>query len=136
FHQILNGVSLVLNAGQRLALVGANGVGKSTLLKIITGEEEADSGSVTIPAGLEPGYLPQTPPAHEGQTLADLIAHVMHKLVELEKRMRDLESRMTTSEGAALDAIMDEYGVVSEQFERYGGYEMDYQVDTVLNGLG
>ena len=136
FHQILNGVSLVLNAGQRLALVGANGVGKSTLLKIITGEEEADSGTVTIPAGLEPGYLPQTPPAYEGQTLADLIVHVMHKLVALEGRMRDLESRMTTSEGAALDAIMNEYGAVTEQFERYGGYEMEYQVDTVLNGLG
>jgi macrolide transport system ATP-binding/permease protein len=136
FHQILNGVSLVLNAGQRMALVGANGVGKSTLLKIITGEEEADSGSVTIPAGLEPGYLPQTPPAYEGETLADLIAHAMRKLVDLEGWMRALESQMTTLEGAALDAVMDEYGAVSEQFERYGGYEMDYQVDAVLNGLG
>ena len=58
-HQVLNGVSLIVNAGERVGLVGANGVGKSTLLKIITGEIEADSGAVTIPADLRVGYLAQ-----------------------------------------------------------------------------
>ncbi|MAS37222.1 MAG: ABC transporter [Anaerolineaceae bacterium] len=136
FHQILNGISLVVQAGQRVGLVGANGVGKSTLLKIITGEVEPDSGSVLIPAGLEPGYLPQVMPIYAGQTLADLITDSMQKLVDLEQRMRTLEKRMTTEAGDTLDAVMTEYGEVSEQFERYGGYEMDYQVERVLNGLG
>lgn len=136
FHRILNGVSLIVNAGQRVGLVGANGVGKSTLLKIITGETEADTGSVIIPPGLEPGYLPQVMPTYAGQTLADLIADSLRKLIELERQMRLLEQRMTALSGDELAAVMAEYGSISEQFERYGGYEMGYQVDTVLNGLG
>jgi macrolide transport system ATP-binding/permease protein len=134
FHQVLRDVSLILNAGQRLALVGANGVGKSTLLKIISGEQSADSGSVTIPAGLALGYLPQVLPIHEGQTLADLIRESLRHLVELENRMRALESRMNAAP-ADLDAVMAEYGEVSEQYERYGGYELDYRVEAVLSGL-
>src|SRR5690606_11112663 len=125
YHQILNGVSFVVNAGERVGLVGANGVGKSTLLRIISGEVEADSGTITIPAGLQIGYLPQTVTGDDDQTLADLIAESMRHLVELESRMRALEKRMTTSESDELDAVMNEYGEISEQFERYGGYEMD-----------
>ncbi|HLV35725.1 MAG TPA: ABC-F type ribosomal protection protein [Spirillospora sp.] len=136
YHQILNGVSFVVNAGERVGLVGANGVGKSTLLRIISGEVEADSGTITIPAGLQIGYLPQTVTGDDDQTLADLIAESMRHLVELESRMRALEKRMTTSESDELDAVMNEYGEISEQFERYGGYEMDYRTDAVLNGLG
>lgn len=133
---ILGGVSFSLNAGQRIGLVGANGVGKSTLLKIITGEVEADSGSVTLAPGRKIGYLAQAIDGEGDQTLAELIADSLRHLHELERQMRDLERRMTHLSGAALDAAMREYGNAAEQFERYGGYEMDAQVDAVLNGLG
>ncbi len=135
-HAILNSISLVINAGQRVGLVGANGVGKSTLLKIIAGEVEADSGAILLPNGYELGYLPQTPTDYPGQTLADLITAAQRRLIELESRMRRLEQQMTVFEDGALDAVMAEYGDASEQFERYGGYEMAYRVDTVLDGLG
>jgi macrolide transport system ATP-binding/permease protein len=135
FHQVLNGASLTLNSGERIGLVGANGVGKSTLLKIVTGEIEADGGSVTVTPGAKIGYLPQVITGFEGKSLADLIADSMNDLRALEGRMRALEQQMEVASDEDLDAIMLEYGEVSEQFERYGGYEIDHRVDTVLDGL-
>ena len=135
-HQVLNGITFVLNAGERVGLVGANGVGKSTLIKILSGEIEADSGTFTIPQGLRVGYLPQVFVADDDATLDDMITASMRYLVALEERMRALEKQMTEATDEALDAVMAEYGTASEQFERYGGYEMDYRVDSVLNGLG
>ncbi|HLU09063.1 MAG TPA: ABC-F family ATP-binding cassette domain-containing protein [Oceanobacillus sp.] len=135
-QQVLNGVSFVLNAGQRIGLVGANGVGKTTLLKIIAGEVTPDSGKISIPPDVEIGYLAQVIALAEGKTIADLIAESMARLTELERRMRTLEAQMAESSGDTLDALMQEYGETAEQFERYGGYEIDYRVDAVFDGLG
>ncbi len=136
FQPILNDISLIVNGGERLGLVGANGVGKSTLLKIVTGEVEADSGSVTLAPGYRLGYLAQIIEGYDEQTLGALIAASVASLRALETRMRDLEQAMTTASGDALDAIMTEYGDASEAFERYGGYDLDYRIDLVLAGLG
>ncbi|MBC7871614.1 MAG: ABC-F type ribosomal protection protein [Chitinophagaceae bacterium] len=130
--QVLNQVSLIVHAGERIGLVGANGVGKSTLLKIITGEIEADDGSVMLTPGLQLGYLAQAITHEAHHTLDDLIADSLRHLHELEARMRDLEAQMR---GDDLTAILAEYSDVSEQFERYGGYEMAYRVQIVLEGL-
>jgi macrolide transport system ATP-binding/permease protein len=134
YHTVLNGVSLLLTAESRVGLVGANGVGKSTLLKIVTGEVEPDSGSVTLFPGYRLGYLAQTIRAADGHTLEDLIAQAQSHILSLETRMRELEAMMTTEDD--LDTILTEYGDVTEAFERYGGYELDSRVDTVLAGLG
>ena len=136
FHTILSGVSFVLNGGERIGLVGANGVGKSTLLKIITGEVEADSGSVMLTPGMHLGYLAQTINGYDGKTLDDLIGESMSHVVALENHMRDLETQMSTLSSDALDSIMSEYGEAQEQFERAGGYDIGYRVEAVLNGLG
>jgi macrolide transport system ATP-binding/permease protein len=136
FHQVLNQVSLTLNAGERIGLVGANGVGKSTLLKIIIGEIEADGGGITLTLGAKVGYLPQAITGFDGKTLGELIADSMRDLRDLEARMRALEQQMETASPDNLDVLMMEYGEASGQFERYGGYEMDHRTDTVLAGLG
>src|SRR5438270_11876067 len=72
---VLDDVSFVLNAGERIGLVGSNGVGRSTLLKILTGHESADSGSFAFALSTEVGYLPLTMPEFYGHTLQDLILH-------------------------------------------------------------
>ncbi len=135
FHQVLNQVSLTLNAGERIGLVGANGVGKSTLLRIVTGDILADSGSVMVTPGAKVGYLPQAIANFEGRTVDELIADSMRHLHDLETRMRALEQQMETANNGTLDALMMEYGDVAEQYERYGGYEIDHRVGAVLGGL-
>lgn len=132
---VIQQATLLLNAGKRVGLVGANGVGKSTLLKIIIGEVTPDGGAVMVQPGMKVGYLAQTITGFDGKTLDALIAQAMAALVQLEARLRALEQQMTDASGDSLDAIMAEYGDLTDQFERYGGYEMDSRVDTILDGL-
>jgi macrolide transport system ATP-binding/permease protein len=136
YHDILKDVSLIINDGERIGLVGANGTGKTTLLKIITGALTPDSGSVAIPSGLRLGYLEQAiTAAGDDWTIDDMIAESQRHLYDMEDEMRDLEAQMTTATGDELDAVMARYGDLLERFERGGGYEIDYRVDTVLAGL-
>jgi macrolide transport system ATP-binding/permease protein len=132
---VLNGATLHLHDGEHVGLVGVNGAGKSTLLKIIVDEVAADSGTINIPPDVQVGYLAQAIQDYEGKTVAALVAESMDRLRALESRMRALEQAMA-DDVEQLDSIMAEYGAASEQFERYGGYEMDYRVDQVFAGLG
>ena len=132
---VLDDVSFILNAGERIGLVGPNGVGKSTLLKILTGQENADSGSFAFAPSTEVGYLPQTTPEFYGHTMQDLILESVGNLRQLEERMRELEVAMTTADGDKLTALMEEYALVSGRFEDRGGYELDHKIETILDGL-
>lgn len=134
-HQILDDISLTLGAQQRIGLVGPNGVGKSTLLKIIVGEIEADSATIALPPQARVGYLPQVITDYGDKTLDEMIADSMAHIHTLEAQMRELEVQMSWLEGGALEAVLQTYGEVTERFEFYGGYEIDYRVDVVLAGL-
>ena len=136
FHQILNDVSFVVNPGERIGLVGANGVGKSTLLKIVIGEIAADSGEIVLAPDHKLGYLAQVIEGYDDQTLDTLIAASVASLRQLEEQMRALEAQMSSAEGDTLNAVMHEYGEVSDQFERYGGYDIAYRIEIVLQGMG
>lgn len=135
YQTVLAGVSLTLHDEQRVGLVGANGVGKSTLLKIIAGEVEADSGTVLLESHRRIGYLAQVIQSAHGYTLADLITASQAHIYALESQLRDLEAQMASSDAATRDAAMTHYGDVLDAFERYGGYELDSAVDRVFAGL-
>lgn len=132
---VLENVSFVLNQGERIGLVGSNGVGKSTLLKILTGQESADAGSFAFASSTEVGYLPQTMPEFYGHTMQDLILESVGNLRRLEERMRELEAAMTTAGKEQLVVLMEEYTLISGRFEDRGGYELDHKIDTILDGL-
>ncbi len=134
-HQVLNKVSLGLPPGQKLGLVGANGVGKSTLLKIIIGELEADSGTVQIAHDAEIGYLAQALVNAETLTISELVDSMLGNLHAIEARLHELEGQMAVS-GDDLEAILARYSALTEQFERRGGYDLDYRLDQVFAGLG
>jgi len=133
-NQVLDNVSLTLHAEQKLGLVGANGVGKSTLLRIIVGELAADTGRVVLASGADLGYLPQMLHAAADQTIAELIAASQSRLQQLEARLRSLEDQMAQPDGA-LDDLLEEYGRVSEQFEQRGGYDLGHRTDQICAGL-
>lgn len=135
-HVVLSDVSLTLAEGQRVGLVGANGVGKSTLLKIITGEIEPDLGTCTLYAGRTLGYLPQAIAAMGNATLQDRIAQATAHIHSIETQMRALEDSMSHAQGDALQAVMAQYGELADLFERRGGYTLESRIDAVLNGLG
>src|SRR5438309_6091795 len=132
---VLNDVSFVVNKGDRVGVVGSNGVGKSTLLKILVEQEEVDTGTFSYAPSTEVGYLPQTTPEFYGQTIQDLILESAGSLRQLEERMRQIEAIMTTASEEQLAALLEEYGHVSTRFQDRGGYDLDYKIDTILEGL-
>src|SRR5579884_1629988 len=132
---VLDDISFVLNAGERVGIVGPNGVGKSTLLRILVGQETADAGSFSFAPGIEVGYLPQNTPDFYGRTLQDLILESVGNLRQLEERMRELETAMSTATLDTLPGLMEEYDLISTRFQDRGGYEIDYKIDAILAGL-
>jgi macrolide transport system ATP-binding/permease protein len=128
-------VSCVINDTDRVGVVGSNGVGKSTLLRILTGQEEADAGTISYAPSVEVGYLAQTTPDFYGRTIQDLILESVGNLRQLEERMHALELEMTTARNEQLAALLEEYNAVSTRFQDAGGYDLDYKIDTIMEGL-
>ena len=133
---VLDDVSLNVNQGDRVGIVGMNGVGKSTLLRVLTRQEAADSGTIAYSPSVEVAYLEQTTPAFVGRTIDDLILESVGSLRQLEARMRELEAVMAGAAGEQMPAILEEYSQVSARFQDRGGYDLEFRVDAVLAGLG
>jgi macrolide transport system ATP-binding/permease protein len=133
--QVLQTVRFVVNAGERIGLVGPNGVGKSTLLRLIMGQEEVDAGALVWGSAVEPGYLPQSTPDFYGRSMQDLILEAVGHLRRLEERMRVLEQAMSTAPEDLLSELLDEYGQASASFQDAGGYDLEYRIETILAGL-
>ncbi|WP_126556405.1 ribosomal protection-like ABC-F family protein [Dictyobacter kobayashii] len=133
---VLNDISFVINRLERIGLVGPNGVGKSTLLHILTRQEQADQGHIIYADGIEYGFLAQSTPDFYGQTIDDLLLESVGNLRQLEVHMHQLEQQMAqASQQEELDHLLEKYNTVSTQFVERGGYELDYRIDRVLAGL-
>jgi len=115
-HVVLNGVDLIASPGQRLGLVGENGVGKSTLLRILAGVEAADGGEVTRPSDI--GYLAQELPPEAGRRVADVLEAALAEPHELTRRVEQL---------AADPDRLDEYADVLEQAVARDAWDADRQ---------
>ncbi|HEY7357759.1 MAG TPA: ABC-F family ATP-binding cassette domain-containing protein [Ktedonobacterales bacterium] len=133
---VLDDLSFSVGAGERVGVVGMNGVGKSTLLNILSGQEPLDAGTVALAAGAEMAYLPQATPAFFGRTIDDLILESVGNLRQLEARMRQLEAQMAGADEAAMPTLLEEYAQASTRFQDRGGYDLDYRIDAILAGLG
>ncbi|MFK4042280.1 ABC-F family ATP-binding cassette domain-containing protein [Nonomuraea wenchangensis] len=134
---VLDDVTVSVKAGERAGVVGENGSGKSTLLRLLAGVERPDDGEITVPTATDDvGYLGQTldlPPTHTVQQAVDA---ALAGLRAIERRLRDLESTLTTATGDTAAAALAEYGELQTLYEARGGYEADARVDKAFHGLG
>jgi len=135
---VLLDVSVSLARGQRAALVGPNGVGKTTLLRILAGIEESSGGAVHRARGLSIGFLPQHANAElRGDT--SLYATLRAVFADLEGRaeqLRQLEQAMADPAHASRDTVMEKYGRLLERFELDGGYTYETRIRRTLSGVG
>ncbi len=127
-HRVLEKVSFSLGEGQKVALVGQNGVGKSTLLKIAAGLETFEKGERTVPNRCLVGYLPQEVGALPDETLIEYLRR-MAGLAELEKEMKRLEKNLDE------EAILAQFELVQHDYERLGGYDFERKAKSILEGL-
>ena len=129
---ILDGLSLRVDEGDRIGVVGDNGAGKTTMVRILAGVDEPDTGQRNTRKDLRIAYGAQMPAMPKGTTVLDLVLRGTGEHGALEQRMRALEARMATGD----DAALREYGVLQAAFEAGGGYDRTHQVEKVLGGLG
>lgn len=130
---LFSNVNLFLEAGDRMALVGANGAGKTTLLNIISGEETADKGSVTIAKDVNVGYLTQEAIEMNDVEIFDEVISAQKDILELEKKLENLEAQIAEDPDSA---DMDLYGKLQDKFESLNGYALKAKVQSVMFGLG
>ncbi|MCC6904381.1 MAG: ABC-F family ATP-binding cassette domain-containing protein [Anaerolineae bacterium] len=132
---VLHSVTFNVNPGERAALVGPNGCGKTTLLRIIAGEESADAGAVSRPRESTLGYLPQGFAFSGDLTVEAVLRGGVPGYAGALAWMRELESRIASSEGASTVTI-DEYSRAVEEFEILGGYAIETHMQVLLDRLG
>src|SRR5215469_2838839 len=138
-HKLLfEEADLLITPKDRIGLVGANGTGKSTLLKILTGLETLDYGSASVAKGISAGYLPQDGLTFSGKTVFAECLSVFSRLREMEKELEVLTSRMAEVDhtSAEYEQIADRYHTIEHEFRVHDGYAVESQVGTVLAGLG
>jgi ATP-binding cassette subfamily F protein 3 len=133
-EDVFRDVSLAVAKGARLALVGPNGIGKTTLLRILAGLDEPSTGKVTRAKSLRIGYLPQEADFKLEGTLWDACLSVFADLIRQQAELRKLEGAM--SEPARRERALERYGRLQHDFERSGGYMYQTRVKQVLSGLG
>ena len=131
-NNLLDGLSFQVEAGERVAILGPNGCGKTTLFRILTGALDYDEGQVTVAPGKRLGLISQLPVYPEGWTAEDVLRDAFRHVTAIRSQMEDLAEQMETDSSPALLA---EYDRLAADFERLGGYETDVQLNRVANGL-
>jgi ATP-binding cassette subfamily F protein 3 len=135
-QDVLRGVTFQIDPGQKVGLVGRNGGGKSTLLRLIEGLEQPDGGSLTLRKGARLGHVPQIPRFDAGVTVR---AHVESGLAEARTVAQQIEAmaeRMHHVHGAELDRLITDHERLSHRLEELGGWDLAHVVERVLSGIG
>lgn len=135
-EQLFADVSFELHRGEKIGLIGANGTGKTTLLRCLLGQERPDSGQVSLAAGETTGYVEQDSDLGAG-TLGEELRLAYSDIIADQNRMRELETAIAAEQDEAVQkGLMREYSAVVERFERGGGYGYETMIRRVTSGLG
>jgi ATPase subunit of ABC transporter with duplicated ATPase domains len=129
--------SFQLNPGEKVGLVGPNGSGKTTLFRMITGEEQADEGDVSVPKKLTIGYFRQDIEEMSGRSVLDeaiagsgRVGNLHHELEELQRALED------PARADEMDRVLERFGEVQEEYDHLGGYALESRTREILHGLG
>lgn len=133
---ILKDVGFLIEAGEKIGLIGNNGSGKTTLMAMLAGELTPDGGSISTTKDLEVGYLAQHVAVTEGASIYDECMASFQAVIELEERLRAMEMEMAHLEGEALEEHIARYQVLVDRYEKSGGYSRESAVTGALRGLG
>ncbi|MEO8056292.1 MAG: ABC-F family ATP-binding cassette domain-containing protein [Acidobacteriota bacterium] len=129
--------SFQLNDGEKIGLVGPNGAGKTTIFRLITGEEHADDGDVSVPKKLSIGYFKQEIDEMAGRPVLDEAIAGSGRLGDLHHELLDLEHALGDPERAGdMEKILERFGEVQGEYQQRGGYELEARAREVLHGLG
>lgn len=137
---ILEDINFLIEEKDKIGLVGLNGTGKSTLLKILAGQMTYDSGNIYIDRNIKIGYLAQGAKFETHQTVGEALSSIFQEQQNQEKELHRLEALMSSPKvyenEARLEGLMHQYSILFEDFKANGGFEIQSRIRGILNGLG
>jgi ATP-binding cassette, subfamily F, member 3 len=134
-QDVLRGTTFQINPNEHVGLVGRNGAGKTTIFRLVNGEETPDGGEVVRARGLKLGLLAQHVHFQEGSTVHESALAAFGRLQQIEHEMHDLEHRMADA-GDELEKVLERYSDLQHEYEREGGFEYSAKAEATLQGLG
>lgn len=137
-RRILDGINFTLSYGEHVGLVGRNGCGKSTLMKVAAGLDQLKptTGQLQMARDSVIGYLTQDPVLDLDKTLREEAATAMERLIHLQEELERLAHEMGDAKGDELDRLLKRYEHLEHQLHAAGGYAFDHQIDATLHGVG
>jgi ATPase subunit of ABC transporter with duplicated ATPase domains len=133
---LFKNVSFRLLAGEHVGLVGANGVGKSTLMNLLTGQLLKDEGKIDWSPRIQFGYLDQHSKLEAGKTIRDILRDAFLALFEEEKELLEITDKMATATPEELELLLERMGEIQERLDVSGFYNLDIEIEETANGLG
>ncbi len=134
---LFSNASLQILPKTRIGLVGANGSGKTTIFRLITGEEEADDGEISYSKKIKTGYFSQNVGEMSGKSALQEVMSAASDVMMLGEKMKKMEAAMAEPmDETAMELLLEQYGEAAELFESRGGYDLETRAQTVLTGLG
>lgn len=134
--QVLKNISLSVNDRDRIGLLGINGIGKSTLLNIISGQIEYDEGTISSKQGLRIGYLKQNEALNSSNTLKEEIEDSLKEVFEIRKAIEEITLKMANAQKNEYESLSAEYDRLTNEYNALDGHNAEVRINTVLEGMG
>jgi len=133
---LLDDVSLSIESGEKIGLVGRNGFGKTTLMRMLAGELAPDTGSASVTRGARVAFLTQDPRLDPTDTLRSSVARAFERISQIQSQLDSIYDALATADGDELERLMAKQSTLEHDLEQAGGYAVDHRIDAVLHGLG
>ena len=136
FGDILKDISLDINKGEKIALIGENGSGKTTILKMINEIEKPTSGKISIRKNTSIGYLSQIPEIKDNNLkVKDLLYKSIDNIISIQQALKNYEEKMSRAQGKELEKLIIKYTNLQEKFISVGGYEISEKIGKIVKGF-
>ncbi len=133
-NTVFHNINFTVKTGEKIGLIGANGCGKTTLMRILSNEESSDAGDIFKRKGIKCGYLAQIPSYPEETTVIEVLMEAFGEIGSLKHEMASLEGQMATASDG-MDKVLADYGRIQEKFTALGGYSVDEQLGRIIIGM-
>ncbi|MCQ4925678.1 ABC-F type ribosomal protection protein [Tissierella carlieri] len=134
-NKVFENISFELHSNERVGLIGQNGCGKTTLMKVLMGVEDYHGGSISFRKGNRVGYLDQIFKCSNDTTVIEILEMPFESIFNIKLELKVFEERLKSLSGEALEIEMKNYGLLMEEFERCGGYYIETNINKVCSGL-
>lgn len=134
-NKVFENISFELHSNERVGLIGQNGCGKTTLMKVLMGVEDYHGGNISFRKGNRVGYLDQIFKCSSDTTVIEILEMPFESIFNIKLELKAFEERLKNLSGEALEIEMKNYGLLMEEFERCGGYDIETNINKVCSGL-